>query len=202
MAVRAVFLDVGETIVNESRGWAKIAGLCGLEPHVMWAGIGAIIERRERHSQAFELLGIENPGTDMEWEAGDLYADAKPCVEALKRAGYFVGLVGNIGWDPSAFLAANFDADFVGSSHTLGAAKPSPEFFGRLIELGGSDPSETAYVGDRLDNDVLPAAEAGMVSVFLRRGPWGYLQARMPEADRATVRVESLAELPGALARV
>lgn len=202
MAVKAVFLDVGETIVNESRAWAEIARNCGIEPHVMWAGIGAIIERGERHARAFDLLGVERPELDGGWEAGDLYPDAKPCVEALKAAGYFVGLAGNIGTDPRAFLSEHFDIDFIASSHTMGASKPSLEFFQNLIEAGGAEPGETAYVGDRLDNDVLPATKAGMVSVLVRRGPWGYLQARLPEADRATLRVDSLAELPDALARV
>jgi FMN phosphatase YigB (HAD superfamily) len=202
MAVKAVFFDIGETIVNESRAWAEIARRCGIEPHVMWAGIGAIIERGEGHRRAFELLGVEQPDLDGEWEAADFYPDAKPCVAALKEAGYFVGLAGNIGHDPGAFLSEHFDADFVAGSHTLGASKPSHEFFSLLIEAGGNEPSETAYVGDRLDNDVLPATDAGMVSVFVRRGPWGYLQSRLPEADRATIRIESLAELPDALARV
>ena len=44
-------------------------------------------------------------------------------------------------------------------------------------------------------------AAAGMLAVFLRRGPWGYLHAGLPEAARAHIRIESLAELPDALAR-
>ncbi|MGH9098837.1 MAG: HAD hydrolase-like protein, partial [Acidimicrobiales bacterium] len=41
---------------------------------------------------------------------------------------------------------------------------------------------QVAYVGDRLDNDVLPAKAAGMFAVFIRRGPWGHLHARRAEA--------------------
>jgi FMN phosphatase YigB (HAD superfamily) len=55
-------------------------------------------------------------------------------------------------------------------------------------------------VGDRLDNDVLPARAAGMVSVFLRRGPWGLAHARWPEAQLASFRIERLTELPESLA--
>jgi hypothetical protein len=39
-----------------------------------------------------------------------------------------------------------------------------------------------------------------MLAVFLRRGPWGYLHAGRPEVARAGIRLESLADLPGALA--
>jgi FMN phosphatase YigB (HAD superfamily) len=58
---------------------------------------------------------------------------------------------------------------------------------------------EIAYVGDRLDNDVLPAKAAGMFAIFIRRGPWGYLHATRPEASEADARIESLLELPSLL---
>jgi FMN phosphatase YigB (HAD superfamily) len=54
-------------------------------------------------------------------------------------------------------------------------------------------------VGDRLDNDVLPAVAAGMTGVFVRRGPWGVIHATWPEAARANLRLETLNELPAAL---
>jgi hypothetical protein len=38
-----------------------------------------------------------------------------------------------------------------------------------------------------------------MVSVFLRRGPWGYLHATRPEAAAARIRIDALDELPAAL---
>ena len=54
---------------------------------------------------------------------------------------------------------------------------------------------EIAYVGDRVDNDVLPALAAGMIAVHVRRGPWGYLQ----DGSAAHVLVTSLLDLPDAL---
>jgi FMN phosphatase YigB (HAD superfamily) len=56
--------------------------------------------------------------------------------------------------------------------------------------------AEIAYVGDRLDNDVMPARRAGMRTVLLRRGPWGYLHAERPEAALADAVTDSLASLP------
>jgi hypothetical protein len=46
---------------------------------------------------------------------------------------------------------------------------------GRAAEC---DASEVAYVGDRVDNDVLPAAAAGLAAIAIRRG--GILQATPP----------------------
>lgn len=50
-----------------------------------------------------------------------------------------------------------------------------------------------------MDNDVLPAKSAGMVSVFLRRGPCGLIHARRSEMTQADIRIDSLAELRGTL---
>jgi FMN phosphatase YigB (HAD superfamily) len=46
-------------------------------------------------------------------------------------------------------------------------------------------------VGDRVDNDVLPALACGMEAVHIRRGPWGLLH-ETPEGAR---RIDSLLEL-------
>jgi FMN phosphatase YigB (HAD superfamily) len=70
-------------------------------------------------------------------------------------------------------------------------------FFERVVELAGCAPGEVAYVGDRDDNDVLPAAAAGLVAVHVRRGPWGLLQ---PSPAEAALVLDDLASLPQALA--
>jgi FMN phosphatase YigB (HAD superfamily) len=65
-----------------------------------------------------------------------------------------------------------------------------------LVELAGCTPNELAYVGDRVDNDVIPALTAGLVAVHIRRGPWGRLQ----KAPAQAIVVDSLDEVPQALA--
>ena len=52
-----------------------------------------------------------------------------------------------------------------------------------------------AYVGDRVDNDVLPALRAGMIAVHIRRGPWGRVRETPPDA----IAIESLDEVPEAV---
>lgn len=74
--------------------------------------------------------------------------------------------------------------------------KPDSRFFERIVELADCAPRELAYVGDRVDNDVLPALAAGLVAVHLRRGPWGRLQA----TPSGVLAIDSLDELPDALA--
>ena len=200
MAVRAVFFDVGETLVDESGYWGRVARLVGVPRHVMLAALGATIVRGESHRRVFELLGVERPAAvdDVVYGRNELYPDARPCLAHLQRDGYLVGIAGN----QTAALerwARNEDlpVDVIGSSAGWGVAKPEPAFYARVVAEAGFDAGEVASVGDRVDNDVLPARAAGLVAVHLRRGPWGYLQSG---AEQAQIRLDSLAELPQALA--
>ena len=145
--------------------------------------------RAERRARA-------DAGVPDELRPDDLYPDALPCLTALRAMGLVVGAAGNTSADVEGFLRAACDLEVIASSEGLGAAKPAREFFAAIAHLVGLEPARIAYVGDRVDNDVVPAREAGMLAVHIRRGPWGYLHAELPEARRADIRICSLAELP------
>jgi HAD superfamily hydrolase (TIGR01509 family) len=179
----------------------------GVTRLTFFAALGAVIERGGHHHEVFQLV---QPGFDLEaarrareatgwtydFARGDFYRDALPCLAALHAHGYRVGIAGN---QPEAaedaLLAAGARADFVASSTRWGVEKPSPAFFARVAEAAGVSPAEIAYVGDRLDNDVLPARAAGMTGIFIRRGPWAVIQARSEDVQQADIRIESLSEL-------
>jgi HAD superfamily hydrolase (TIGR01509 family) len=201
LALRAVFFDVGETLVDEERWWRELAERSGLQPHVVWAALGVTIERGEEHEALWRHLGMDRPD---EWWHGltysldDVYPDALDCLAQVRALGLLVGVVGNQTealerWARGAVLPA----EVISSSASLGVRKPDPRFFELVVELGGYRSEETAYVGDRVDNDVLPAAAAGLVAIHIRRGPWGRLQPTPPEA---ALGVDDLASLPEALA--
>ena len=70
-----------------------------------------------------------------------------------------------------------------------------------MIEAVPFDPGSILYVGDRLDNDIVPASAAGLRTALVKRGPWGWIQREGPDAWRVPdMRVDSLAELPGRIA--
>jgi FMN phosphatase YigB (HAD superfamily) len=201
MALRAVFFDVGETLVDEERWWRQLCERSGLQPHVVWAALGVTIARGEEHDALWAHLGIERPGGwwhGLTYELDDLYEDAIPCLAEIRALGLRVGIVGNQTealerWARESALPA----DVVSSSASLGVRKPHRRFFEEIVRLAGAvHAAEVAYVGDRVDNDVLPALEAGLVAVHVRRGPWGRLQ-RPPDGVPS---IESLSELPRALA--
>jgi FMN phosphatase YigB (HAD superfamily) len=196
--LRAVFLDVGETLVNEDRYWREVAARAGLEPHVVTAALGVAIARGEEHTAIWSHLGVERPESvgEVSYTEADLYPDAVPCLEALRGLGLRVGLAGNQSAVLERWTRETLHVPIVGSSASWGARKPDPAFFARMLAEAGCAAGELAYVGDRVDNDVVPALAAGFVAVHVRRGPWGRLQ----QAPDDALVVDSLAQLPDALA--
>jgi HAD superfamily hydrolase (TIGR01662 family) len=201
VALKAVVFDVGETLVDEERWWRRLADREGLQPHVVWAALGVTIEREEEHTALWGHLGIEQPPrswSEIPYATHDLYPDALDCLMRVRALGLQVGIVGNQSEALEAWARdAALPADVISSSASLGVRKPDPVFFEKVVELMGCPAGEVAYVGDRVDNDVLPAAAAGLVSVHVRRGPWGRLQPTPPEA---ALGLDDLVTLPEALA--
>jgi HAD superfamily hydrolase (TIGR01549 family) len=214
MAIRLVVFDVGETLVDESRVWGEWADWLGVTRLAFFAALGAVIAGRKHHSEVYALVrpGIdvaherqvrEEQGTMTRIEARDLYPDAIPTLMRLRAMGLRIGLAGNQPADAETQIRAlGLAVDFVASSARWGVEKPDPAFFRRIVTESGVEPAQIAYVGDRLDNDVLPAVAAGMFGVFVRRGPWGVIHASWPEAAHAHLRLETLDELPEALDRL
>jgi FMN phosphatase YigB (HAD superfamily) len=197
--MKTVFLDVGETLVNEERYWREIAAASGVDSHVVLAALGATIALGEEHTELWQHLGIAPPPAlgDVVYQLDDLYPDALACLAALRELGLAVGLAGNQSFRLEEWTrAAELPADVIGSSASWGVRKPAAAFFERMVAEAGCAPGDLAYVGDRVDNDVLPALAAGLIAVHIRRGPWGRLQA---SPARALV-IDSLDELPDALA--
>jgi HAD superfamily hydrolase (TIGR01549 family) len=203
VADRWVCLDVGETLVNESRIWTCWAEALGESPFTFMAAMGAVLARGGDFRDTFKFLGYDD------WESlrpqvmaafggfeeRDLYVDAKPTLDALRAAGFRLAIVANQPanrTDELRFLGVR--ADVMAMSEEMGVHKPDPAFFKQALELMGNPaPGLVAYVGDRLDNDVGPAAAAGMKPIWLRRGPWAAITTDTPPAG--TLVVDSLVEL-------
>ncbi|MBB6349394.1 HAD family hydrolase [Nonomuraea muscovyensis] len=215
--VKAVVFDVGETLIDETRIWSRWAERLGVSRFVLMGALGGMAALDRSHQEAFELV---SPGLDIEaelaaWErdepdglrnhfdADDLYPDVRDALGALREAGYQVIVAGN---QPAraydALVAMELPADSVHTSEGWGVAKPAPEFFAKVAAVAGREPGEILYVGDRLDNDVLPAGRAGMRTALLRRGPWGYLHAERPQAKAADLVADDLHALLPALERL
>jgi HAD superfamily hydrolase (TIGR01662 family) len=212
MTIKAVVFDVGETLVDETRIWSDWADWLGIPRLTFMGALGAIIARGGDYRDVFELF---RPGLDVRAEqrrraeagrlndigAVDLYPDVRPALAALAGAGFRLGIAGN---QPAragpALERLGLPVEIIGISATWGVAKPDPAFFGRIASELDLEPSVIAYVGDRVDNDVEPAARAGMQAIWIRRGPWAWVQSGGAVPGQAAAVIDSLGELSGLLA--
>jgi HAD superfamily hydrolase (TIGR01662 family) len=206
--ILAVFFDVGEVIVEESREYGTWADWLGVPRHTFSAVFGAVIARGLDYRETFQVF---RPGFDLAEERErraavgqpesfgeeNLYPDARPTLATLRDMGLRVGLAGNQTARAESILQAlALPVDVIGTSDGWGVEKPSPAFFERLIRESGAPAENVLYVGDRLDNDIRPAQAAGIATACVRRGPWGYI-LDMPEVSaRCLFQVDSLDELP------
>lgn len=211
--IKAVFFDIGETLINEGEIYGRWADWLGVSRHTFLAKLGAVLATGGTH---MDLLEYFRPGFDLEKEerlraaagipAGfgpqDLYPDARDCLAALRAQGLYVGVAGN---QPvraaEQFAALGLEADVVGISDVWGLSKPDRRFFARCAAECGLPPEEILYVGDRIDNDVRPALAFGMQAAFLRRGPWGHIQHDEQALRGCTFVLDDLAVLPELVAR-
>jgi FMN hydrolase / 5-amino-6-(5-phospho-D-ribitylamino)uracil phosphatase len=204
-AGRWVCLDVGETLIDETRVWETWADVLGVPRFTFMASIGAVLARGRQFQEVFEFLGFPDrepyrakfDAAYAGFQERDLYPDALVAIDALRVAGYRLAIVANQPAERTAELRfIGVRADVMAMSDEMGVHKPAPEFFERALDLMGvesADAGSVAYVGDRLDNDVLPAAAAGMRPVWIRRGPWAAITSDTPPVG--TLVVDSLSEL-------
>ena len=146
---------------------------------------------------------VDEAATYARWEAEgrtegipftdqDLFADVLDCLAALRERGLRLGAAGNMRAAHEDFLRRRVDV--VGSSERWDVWKPDAGFFAHIVELAGVPAEEIAYVGDRVDNDVIPSLAAGMTAVRIRRGAHA-----ADETPAGVPEILTLADLPGAL---
>ncbi len=152
-----------------------------------WAG--AVVPDRDG------LLQLEDHRQEVMTKHYQLFPDVLPTLAAAVAAGLVIGVVSNSdGAHQRAKLAAVGLADIFAAvviSGDVGVAKPEAEIFLAGCRELGLEPTEVAYIGDKLDVDALGAAGAGLTGIWLDRlGSAGEVQV----PDQVTV-VSSLSEL-------
>lgn len=205
--IESVVFDVGSTLVREDRYWGSWADWLGVPRHTLSALVGAVVAQGRDDKDAIRLV---RPGVDIdaEWRAreaagrgewldeSDVYPDVRSALGGLRESGLRVVLAGNQSLRAGALLRElGLPVDAVATSSEWGVAKPDPEFFRRVLELGGAGPGDTLYVGDYPAFDIRPAKAAGLRAAHVRRGPWAYLWAETADAAMADWRIDSLNEL-------
>jgi putative hydrolase of the HAD superfamily len=121
----------------------------------------------------------------------DLYEDALPVLEELRRAGLKLALVSNGVRDLDEFvLHHRLDVDAAVCSRAHGWIKPHETIFRAALERLAVEPGEAAMVGDSPEDDVEGARALGMQAFLVDR------ENRHPEVEE---RLPDLYALPAAL---
>ncbi len=93
----------------------------------------------------------------------------------LKRlsASYKLGVIANQSLGTLDRLKGyNLDSYFslMGSSAELGMNKPDPRFFHWALKEADCRPEQAVMIGDRIDNDIIPARELGLHAIWVKQG--------------------------------
>ncbi|MDJ1639607.1 HAD family hydrolase [Streptomyces pakalii] len=206
--MKTFVFDIGETLVRDDRYWGSWADWLGTPRHTLSALVGAVTAQGLDNAEALKLVkptidipaeyaAREAAGRGEYLDESDLYEDVRPALAGLRRLGMRVVIAGNQTVRAGELLRAlDLPADLVVTSGEWGCAKPSAEFFAKILDASGAPARDTVYVGDHPANDTFPAARAGLRTVHIRRGPWGHLWA-CDDQVKATADwvVQSLTEL-------
>jgi putative hydrolase of the HAD superfamily len=131
---------------------------------------------------------------ELGWEVSEnfeLYEDALPALEEVRRAGLRIGIVSNGIRDLTEFVAHHrLDVDAIVDSRSHGRVKPHPTIFEAALDLLGVRAIDAVMVGDSLEEDIEGARALGMRAILVDR------DERHPEVED---RLTDLLGLPAAL---
>jgi HAD superfamily hydrolase (TIGR01662 family) len=203
----AVFVDIGETLLDRTAEYAAWADWLAVPRHTFSAVFGAVVAAgggvadviaRFRPGERLSVLRkeIDAIGAIPTVADSDLYPGARAALAQLRGAGWFVGVAGN---QPAAIgdqvRALRLPVDCVLASAELAVSKPRPGFFAALADRAGRPAAEVVYVGDQLDKDVVAARRAGMQVVRVLTGPWGRLCRDAEVEAQCLAVIDSIADL-------
>jgi HAD superfamily hydrolase (TIGR01549 family) len=213
--IDVVFLDVGGPIYGDRPYYeAYLQAIKEVRPDadesMFWAEFEAA--RRDQRGPFTARLGglfvdedllpdvVERGRELWHYRPEDLQPDVRASLETLHQS-YRLGVLANQQpWIRGVLardgLGMYFDVWAI--SAEVGAEKPDPAIFEHALREAGTGPDRCAMVGDRLDNDVIPARRHGMRGIWLLRGeaPDDPTEEQLAQADAA---VRSMEELPVAL---
>lgn len=200
--IKYIFFDLGSTLIDETACInARIeAALSSPNAPSREEFMGKVRECAATSWQfvkdAAEFYGIDVPKWDSALEK--VYPEAYMVLEKLHEK-YKLGIIANQSLGAGKRMEERGISkyfDILMLSAEEGVAKPDPEIFHRALERADCRPEEAVMIGDRLDNDILPASQIGMKTVWVRQGSFiaekkGFTRI-IPDFT-----VDNLSEIPG-----
>ena len=195
-----LFFDLGSTLIDESECIEyRICELLKQEN----APPREVLERRMRENAALNRLPYKDTVREFglqtsKWpkQLEKLYSGV-PEVLLNLRERYSLGVIANQSAGTEERLTRygiRECFEVIVASAEEGLEKPDPEIFRLALRRAGCTPDESCMIGDRLDNDIVPANRLGMKTVWVRQGFWGLSTVRCAE-EIPTLTIDMLNEL-------
>ena len=203
--VKWIFFDVGGTLVNEVHSFRRRVQLT-IEIQKSLGKDYTVDELESAMKRSAMSGGSYFRGAMKEIGISDyapydcvgefLYPEVKDVLKALSER-YRLGIIAN---QPTGTKDRLYEYGIgrffsrVRYSAEEGLEKPDRALFLRALSLSGCEASDAVMVGDRPDNDIMPAKALGMKTVRITQGMGGLMPVTSDEM-RADVTVSSLDEL-------
>ena len=203
--MKVLFFDVGYTLVNEDAVWddrcrqqaqtdeAKNLGLSAAE---IYHEIEiASVSRKPQFRTLIDKYNFKEVAP-YRTELEKLYDEAPAVIKALSQK-YELGIIANQ-LDGLKERLQSFDLlkyfKYIISSWDLKVMKPDIRIFEYALDKTNCSPQETYMIGDRLDNDILPAKSLGMKTVWIKQG-FGAIQKSLSKSEEPDYTINNLTEL-------
>lgn len=195
-----LFFDLGSTLVDETDAYyyRHINAVRG--SNISYERfIAEVIELQKQNLNAdvmvMERYGL--PRTPWRSDLEKLYSDAAETLKTLYERGYKMGVIANQKLGSKQRLEAWGIAKYfevILASAEEGVAKPDPQIFLRALKRAGCPAENSVMIGDRIDNDIVPAKKLGMKTVRILQSFSSYGIARCEE-ETADITINRLSEL-------
>ena len=197
--IKWLFFDIGSTLVDETKVYDdifhKIAVAANVsDEYVKTQAIGFYKQNKRGHKEIMCLLGVDYPEWTPEYE--QLYPDTIKCLQALEKK-YKLGIIANQipGADKRLeAMGIRQYFDLIVTSAEEGVAKPDLRIFITALARAGCTPEQAVMIGDRIDNDIVPAKQMGMKTVWIKQGVGKYWNIQ-GDGETPEYEVNSLTEL-------
>lgn len=186
--IKWFFFDVGSTLMDETEAYNHrirdaIAGTDISFEQFQEKRVFFAKQNLKSDLAALEFFGLSKPAWHREDEVP--YPESEEILQYLKKLGYRLGVIANQSLGTAERLKQRNllqYIDVVAAFAELGVAKPAPAIFERALEMAGCQPQEAVMVGDRLDNDMVPAKKLGMKTVWIKQGFNAYQDTSLIES--------------------
>lgn len=179
-SIKWLFFDLGSTLIDESECLEYRIQESLKQPN---APSREVLERRMKELSAQNRLPYKDAAKEFGLEIirwpkhlEKVYEGVQELLEKLSHK-YRLGVIANQSMGTEQRLidyGIRQYFDVILSSAEIGICKPDLEIFRIALDKAGCAPSEAYMIGDRLDNDIEPAGQMGMNTIWVKQSSFAY----------------------------